>query len=272
MSIGSFLTLGFAVHQVYSSLTTSPVQIDLVFPRVGGNYLPVFPFPIVFALHNFSQIWEYRPSLTWRLRDDKTSLDAGLIGWYQEKLGRDWEHRNWGPPGDKVLAVNYTNEFSWDFQHQANLTLEYELQFWRTEAACRIFGDPTDEIKGSIHFTTNSENGTLPDLTRGGSCSQPLRSLQILKPNETRNGCPIFLQPPPQPIECAFRISEDYIKLVNETVTEKSNCSTSSKQEPGRKVNICPLDKSKSTNGSTILERSSWLGLLPIIFLIFALL
>jgi hypothetical protein len=51
-------------------------ELDLVFPR-KETYLPVYPFPVVFALRNPSVIWPFDFSFISELR------------WYDESLGRD---------------------------------------------------------------------------------------------------------------------------------------------------------------------------------------
>jgi hypothetical protein len=62
------------------------VQTDIVFPRNNTVYKPVYPFPIVFALNHFADVWQYKPVLNWRLLvwqryGDWTRSEEGSMGW-----------------------------------------------------------------------------------------------------------------------------------------------------------------------------------------------
>src|ERR1700761_760991 len=91
------------------ALDPSVLQVDLVFPRNNTVYKPAAVFPIVFAIHNFSKLWKYRPYLYWELSSWDTGKNwpinlagDGIIGYDSIMKPKDP-----GPsPPDLYLAVN----------------------------------------------------------------------------------------------------------------------------------------------------------------------
>ena len=146
------------------------IQVDLILPRNNTIYQPVYPFPIVFAVHNFSAAWQYEPLLEWRLyeqgpgKPSQTFAGRGSIGW-------DERQPSWSPPPDKLLAINFTESTS--HTNESSWFLEYG--FTVGEDVCLAKGGPPARIAshgiyGIIYFNTSYITGEMPGITASGSC------------------------------------------------------------------------------------------------------
>jgi hypothetical protein len=108
ISVSQGFSLLIATSLFRSSLSVdTTIQADLVFPKNNSVYQLVFPFPIVFALHNFSTAWHYNPLLWWRLlylqppRMEQSLMERTAIGWEDD----------WATTPDKFLAINFTKRY-----------------------------------------------------------------------------------------------------------------------------------------------------------------
>src|ERR1700760_440031 len=80
--------LAISSLSIQSCFAANPVvvQTDIVFPRNNTVYKAVPSFPIVFALINFADIWQYQPIVAWRLHilqpnGNYLLGERGVVGW-----------------------------------------------------------------------------------------------------------------------------------------------------------------------------------------------
>ena len=124
--LASFLATAFLFR--LGSASSISAQVDLVFPRNNTVYQPVYPFPIVYAIHNFSKVWQYQPTVSLTLIEinlettQRLSYSEGVVGFDSKKT-----QPSWAPPPDTFLAINSSsnpsrsNQSSWILQHSFNI-------------------------------------------------------------------------------------------------------------------------------------------------------
>lgn len=186
-----------------------PVRIDAVFPRNNTVYQALYPFPLVFAIHNFDKVWRYQPSITWWLfwfdsnnNNKRYSLDSGEIAWDSHSL-----QETWAPPPSMTLAVNYTRKLDTPVPAKYSLHIEYNIR----KLSC-----PPPLIFEDIFFniTNITANGILPDLKALSGCSLPIANFDVDTPPEANWTCS-KRHPPKFPIShaCSPRTKAHSIKL-----------------------------------------------------------
>jgi len=194
------------------------LQVDLLLPQPDTTYLPTYPFPLLFALHNFSSLWPLRPSLTWRLTPTSSRYPSedGWVGW----------HKGLSPlTADKVLYINASHLIG--TQPKAEWTLEY--YFSVGSEGCR--GTLTKErdapypgARGKITFKTDKDKGELP-MVAAGMCGKPIGAVDVVGSNATDSSCPPLANPNPKGDQCAYRATMADNKLVVEEMTRLNNCT-----------------------------------------------
>jgi hypothetical protein len=184
------------------------VQFDLVFPRNNTVYKPVYPFPVVFGLHNGSAAWPY---IIWWEWDITSSGTGDLVAYGGYTPGIYGEEKPAAPPDTHLIIDPVSQIFNTTAQ---KLLLRYTFGI---RNACN---ETTGEVPSKheldvlfnqgFSFSLDRENGQVPDITASGSCAIPVGSVGIQKDIPTRDDglCPI-LAPGPQPTqECALPINE----------------------------------------------------------------
>jgi hypothetical protein len=116
------LCLLCASASVLASQLPTTVQFDLVFPRNNTTYQPVYPFPIVFALHNGSAAWPYVLHWDWEITTTGSEFDMIASGGFT--AGIPGEGRGPAPP-DSHLVIEPRLRID---QHN-NSTVPHALRF-----------------------------------------------------------------------------------------------------------------------------------------------
>jgi hypothetical protein len=247
------------------------VQVDLIFPRNNTIYQPVFPFPFIFAVHNFSTAWPYRPLLTWRLIQLKSATQDRAFGATGE-IGWDAFHgrQNWGAPADKFLAINSTDAISQ--YNESNWRLEYVFKLGEDECFAGIEGKNPAASHGSlgvIYFNTSNITGVMPDITASSPCAVPLAALGFAGQNQTNATCPLLSSPNPTPIPCAFSVDKQVADQVAKEMVTRSNCNGVTWPNGtgiGTQCNTSKTGK-KSIANSSPLQWNLFVAALPILLM-----
>jgi len=113
---------------------------------------------------------------------------------------------NWAPPGDRYLVINSIADVA---QQTNQLGVSNTPSQWDMKTARKLvsamFLVPTFMLSfGSITFTVSNVTGIIPDITVGGTCALPVRTVEVLGQNQMVGQCPILSNPQPNPASCAF--------------------------------------------------------------------
>jgi hypothetical protein len=74
----------FGITTPCQAQSNTKVQLDLIFLRNNTVYKPIYPFPIVFAIHNAALSWAFGTKFRWRLSKNGTDR-------YSDKLIPQWQ-------------------------------------------------------------------------------------------------------------------------------------------------------------------------------------
>jgi hypothetical protein len=196
-----------------------PVQVDLVFPRNNTVYQPVNPFPLVFALHNFSAAWKYRPTLRYvlyafnsEIDKDTTIADSAIIGWDEKQTQINWT----APTENKILAINSSE---WVGLHNASYWMLWYRFFMDTQECGGEFYQ-----SGKIFFNVSNTTGIMPDFRSNTSCFDPMGAITLEVQDENKDKCFISKDPVPGPISCAYTLDAEAAAQISSEMANKSRC------------------------------------------------
>jgi len=194
-----FFTLAF------QQSVPSTVQVDVLFPRDGGVYAPVYPFPIVFAIHNISTVWNYDFQFTYAINSlegklgstgndssqSPSSSDFVPVLWPMEEENYlpTGPHTKAEPPPDVWLFINATDEFidvqSGDFELYVRFIVDTNCTDGppvSLEEKDQLLRRSPVWIWGVAHFSI-APNGTLPDVVAAAKgadgCAEPLAAMGV---------------------------------------------------------------------------------------------
>jgi hypothetical protein len=219
------------------------VQLDLIFPRSNTVYKPIYPFPIVFMIHNAALLWPFGTKFRWRL------LENG-INRFSDKLEPQWQVIDNGgytptetirtptdgrgaPPPSPFLFVNSSKTII-----KTNATafkLQYSFGLWKNcsdmiaESEANLTATrPTYTIDGEMFFNISRDNGEIPNILggEGGDCATPLGAIGVLGSNGSEFGfpCPVRQKPPPEPDLCKFKVSPPIASEVADAMIRETHC------------------------------------------------
>lgn len=197
VTVLSLLIATLLFQPCYSS--NIPVQVDLVFPRNNTVYKPDWPFPVVFAIHNFSTAWKFKPRVSWRVvQHNYTTREEykggeGVIGW------NDHAQSDWAPPPQSFLAVNATNGPT--FTNESNWRLKWYFYMDTKECVSSI-----TTLIGKVFFNTSRTAGIAADFTTLSSCAPSIGAIGLDGFSLTNDLCAIMSSPQPDPRPCAVSV------------------------------------------------------------------
>jgi hypothetical protein len=208
----------FFLQPSHSSTTT--IQVDLVFPMNTTVYQPVYPFPLVFAISNFSQNRDYLPLLQWNLfeagENDWVLRQHGEFGW-----NKNGEFSTLNAKPDMDLAIfsspdpSRKNASSWRVAYGFNVG----------DRSCSWdSGHISNGPSSLIAFNTSIENGIMPDFTGVRYCSSAAGTVGITGRNQSHPSCLIVSKPPPIPT-CAPQVDpQEAFGRISRTMADVSGC------------------------------------------------
>jgi hypothetical protein len=238
ISLTSLLLIGVLMAERCFSVDPSIAQVDLVFPRNNTVYRPIYPFPIVFVLHNFSTIWSYKPALNWQLLklspDNVWNLgEMGSMGWTYNA------RPDWSVPAAVTMGVNHSDQVgkgdTADRVTEWRLDWEFRLGP-QLDAPGICFGprsqndtgtttnSTTAYFTGSISFNVNNSTGVIPDLAGRDNCSVPLAGVSYLGRDDTKSRCSLVTLPKLNPNTCAFSMDKKAADQVSQAMATASKC------------------------------------------------
>jgi hypothetical protein len=200
-----------------ASASTVPVRVDAVFPRNGTVYQPLYPFPLVFAIHNFDKVWRYQPTITWWLfrfdgDNKRSSIDNGEIAWDSHN-----SQKTWAAPPSMFLAINYTRSLSSSTPSRHSLHIEYNIR----ELDC-----PPPLIFEDIFFniTNITTSGIMPDVKSLSGCPLPVANFDIDTPPESNWTCSKTPAAQVPNLPCMFSADQGTFDQVASKMVSASGC------------------------------------------------
>jgi hypothetical protein len=253
----------FCIHLLAATFTieaalslSTAIQVDLVFPKNGTIYQPVYPFPLVFAISNFSSAGQYKPVVRWILHEygpmkrEKFVVKDGFIGW-----DKDDSQPNFGAQPDKFLpidavdAIGRSNASSW--------LLEYMIFVGRD----RCFGTTADRdlrrSVGEVYFDTSNTTGIMPDAKAFDPCPFNIGVIGITGQNQTDPVCPLLSSPRPA-ATCAFKVDSQTFDQVSKTMVDTSKCKNVTWPGGTGIGNRCDPNKATAKSESSALRWDSF--------------
>jgi hypothetical protein len=217
-------------------LNASTLQVDLVFPRNNTIYKPVYPFPIVFAIHNLPSAWNYKPYIRWSLwtyRFDSIpgsvtdGIGDGVIG-FDITSNDGFPPRTPPPPAtflkiESVSGLINATKLAW--------YLKYTIAIGRTCTGPGFYDPNSSDYErlnfrsGVITFNVSNTVGVVPDVTAGGDCPTTLGAITFQGPNQSNPECPVLSIPQPAPELCAYKVNSDIAMQVTSSMINKTECN-----------------------------------------------
>lgn len=218
------------------------VQLDLLFPQSDAVYKPVYPFPIVFVLHNTALSWPFGTQFIWDLSEIGTSVDPRYFeprwpgidggGFSPTHLysGQAPPNFRGAPPPNPFLLVN--SSLNIVNTTSSRFRIRYQFGLWRncsSERAERAVNSTkayrSITVYGEVFFNISRENGKVPGI-EVGQYATPLGAIGILGTNGSEYGypCPIRQDPPPETDENSFMADYSVAKEVADTMVRISEC------------------------------------------------
>ncbi|RMJ27845.1 hypothetical protein PHISP_01265 [Aspergillus sp. HF37] len=217
----------------------SVVELDLVFPR-NETYLPVYPFPMVFALRNPSAIWPFDFSFT------------SELGWYNERLGREI----WTDGGFQNLGHFPNNQF-----HEDHDSTEYPVaQLGEPLPNCTKNASRAETVGFSRLYAGNVElsfvpDGILPDFNNYEGCPIPAATIGIqdlMVPQGFQwevGNCPVLQDNQPSPNPCGLNVTEQNLgPRVAKAMMESIHCEGGAEAWPNSTADSCKELTSSATS------------------------
>ena len=211
------------------ALDRSTVQLDLVFPRNGSVYKPVYPFPIVFAIHNAAIAWPHSFLFDWSIyarQDNGSTTDTDSGGFSVDKA------QNQSFP-DQFLFINSSSIII----NTTSTRFFLRTSFGITNN-CSSDTAPDRTEWGYVHpgepvWFYLSPDGELPNIMNVTDCPKTLSTFGIQGTYNSALGktpsCPVLTQPPSPPKEnCAFKVDAEVARQVESAMLQTASCTSGS--------------------------------------------
>jgi hypothetical protein len=228
--------------------------VDLVFPRNNTVYQPVYPFPIVYAIHNFSKVWKYQPTMSWLLIEinletqQKLSYSEGVVGFDPKKT-----HLSWAPPPDTFLAINSSSNPS--KSNQSSWILQYNFNINALDCA------GAENLPGYVYFNTSNISGVMPNLKAFGDCAPTIGAISIETQLQTNDTCVQPSSPQPNPVPCAYSVDQNTVDQVAKEMIKVTRCENVTWPNGTGIGNQCQFGKTIGSESNVLRWNSAAMGL-----------
>ncbi|KAL0934796.1 uncharacterized protein CTRU02_209387 [Colletotrichum truncatum] len=270
----------------FGAATPADIEVDLVFPVANQTYKKIWPFPIIFAIRNASQLWqgddEVAPfSVRWSINGHETREDVILRGRYFDSGVWDTIEPFKYPkparrPDDGVYLLLGT-----PFSRIVNGT---ERVFSLTYETILNYACPTNSTMklktvyswGRIFFYLDKESSQLPDFSNmTKTCPLPVGNFEFtgLKNVKDFPGLPQYpvaercmnMAPQREPNPCGLKLDEmDFENHVRTAMLELAGC-------PNGTCKLAPLACNAPRNSANFKEVNGVLWISSILISTFAL-
>ncbi|KAF9871457.1 hypothetical protein CkaCkLH20_11104 [Colletotrichum karsti] len=147
------------------------IEVDLIFPQPNKTYKPIYPFPVVFAIRNASQLWlphgQALPfQLSWSVTGYTRHGPNGTIDdrkAFGEQLWTSKDTDAPDPENDTVIFVDAPRNLA--DKTQRDFWLHYHAILLETCGADTAVGKGEDvRFADVVSFSVDPDNGEIPDF------------------------------------------------------------------------------------------------------------
>ncbi|GKT55259.1 hypothetical protein ColTof4_07874 [Colletotrichum tofieldiae] len=245
----------------FSFALPSSVEIDLIFPRNDTIYKPVWPFPIVFAVRNASQLWESDDQffdfwVKWDLMG-YTDINDSETGQLFTSGVWQTDKRN-GTTNSTVMVIDASR------RDLVNATQrQFQLRYTTTMfASCpvNVTGEGADSkpqdvsYDGKVVFTTDPNAGQVPAIADTNSCPAFVGSFEITDArHDWGSFCPVVSPESPASEACGLKMDEALANEVKVAMLDRANCPQGTWPDPEGKLSVKSCNAISSSAGAKAL-------------------
>ncbi|KAK1977222.1 hypothetical protein LZ30DRAFT_785048 [Colletotrichum cereale] len=246
---------------VFSFALPSSIEVDLIFPRNDTVYKPVWPFPIVFAVRNASQLWQSDDEffdfwVKWELtgytdiNDSDTSLLFSSGVWKTDKNATT----------DNTFTIIDASRRDLVSATQRQFQLKYTTTMF---AGCPINATsegadskPQDvSHDGRVVFTTDPDAGQIPAIAGpADECPAFVGSFEITDArHDWGTLCPVVSRDSPASQACNLKMDEALANEVSGAMLDRANCPRGTWPDPEGKLSRRSCNAKSSSAGANTL-------------------
>ncbi|MBE3043053.1 hypothetical protein IMZ48_10875 [Candidatus Bathyarchaeota archaeon] len=228
------------------------VEFDLIFPRPGGTYKRIYPFPIIYGIRNAAAIWPFQLSFVVMIQAGAPDELDGIA---------------YLPPfeGDGPGATPYINSrgelpadqdpfyaiLPFNTVVNATHTDKVWMNWSITVSNCtdppslyeKLGGLGGYEAYGNFSFNL-SDDGELPDSALSGDeCPELLHVGRVLGGSQNRGGeCGVMGEEPGEPDPCRLRPTQGLRTRVLEAMLAEAGCKEGTPWPDEERKGNCPRE------------------------------
>ncbi|KAH6688598.1 hypothetical protein F5X68DRAFT_205995 [Plectosphaerella plurivora] len=228
-------------------------QVDLIFPRNGSTYRPVYPFPFVLAVTNAHLVWPYRFIIDWQVNshnEERKSFAYGSTGPGHYSYNVDDQIS----PDQPLLLTWGSNQFINTTKTRFSIHLSMSV-----DHICPPNGTLDNDIRSVVHnhvvFFGLSADGDLPDMEAGGPEPEHIGAFRLTGVGELETQlnkpCPFMEETPgvKGPVDpSAFVVDGGVADLVEARMLEEARCNGTGQSWPNATgmLDWCPKREDSS--------------------------
>ncbi|EFQ29437.1 hypothetical protein CGRA01v4_05218 [Colletotrichum graminicola] len=244
----------------FSFALPSSIEVDLIFPRNDTVYKPVWPFPIVFAVRNASQLWQSDDEfftfwVKWELTGytDINSSDTSLL--FTSGVWKTGKNAT----TDSTLTVidasrrNLVNATQRQFKLKYTTTMFSGCPLNVTSAG--VDSKPRGvSYDGEVLFMTDPDAGQIPSIADPEDCPAFVGSFEVTDARQHWGSiCPVVSQKSPPSQACGLKMDEALANKVSEAMLDRANCPRGTWPDPEGKLSKNFCNAAGANSGAKVL-------------------
>jgi hypothetical protein len=256
------------------------VQLDVIFPQNHTTYKPVFPFPIVLALHNGSaakRAWlEWEWNIISAAKDEPWTLISS--GSYRDENNfPSFVDNNTDLDVSPLMKDTLIVSPAYELINTTVKKLKMNIRMGIIQACTKdseppIVGSGNMFVDKPIYFNLDSETGIVPDLAAAESYAVPIGSIRMegwvlgmRADTGNRQSCPVLNQTLQSVQERAVQVNDTIANLVAARMLNETDCEDQTWPNVTGMLGKCPRRTSAAPN-------RHWAGATLVVALLFSVL
>ncbi|KAK1955658.1 hypothetical protein LY78DRAFT_664115 [Colletotrichum sublineola] len=244
----------------FSFALPSSIEVDLIFPRNDTVYKPVWPFPIVFAVRNASQLWQsddefFEFWVKWELtgltdiNSSQTPLLFSSGVWQTDKNATTNDTITIIEPSRRNL-VNAPEKY---FQLKYTTTMFGTCPLNKTG-----YGEDSKpqsvSFDGQVVFTTDPDAGQVPSIADTDECPTFVGSFEVTDARHDWGSlCPVMSPDSPPPQACGLKMDGALANEVSQAMLARADCPGGTWPDPEGNLTAKSCNAANSSSGAKVL-------------------